>query len=157
TKHIHQVLYAYNTDRFSSKEEYLLKYPGDEWTDILGFDIYQKEGGEEGNATFIKDAGNMLTMQEEIAAEKNKIPALTEFGYGKVPDSTWWTNVLLKALDDHKISYALAWRNAGKKSSGEVEYYLPFKGQQSEKDFIKFYNEPVTLFQKDIKNEHLYK
>ena len=91
----------------------------------------------------------MLTMLEEIAREKNKIPALTEFGYAQVPDSTWWTNVLLKALEPHKISYALAWRNAGYKSSGEVEYYLPFKGQVSEKDFIKFYNNPKTLFQKD--------
>ena len=54
----------------------------------------------------------MLTMLEEIAQEKNKIPALTEFGYAQVPDSTWWTNVLFKALEKHKISYALAWRNA---------------------------------------------
>ena len=99
----------------------------------------------------------MLTMLEEIAFEKNKIPALTEFGYGQVPDSTWWTNVFFKALDHHKISYALAWRNAGYKSSGEVEYYLPFKGQQSEKDFIKFYKEPNILFQKDVTKEHLYK
>jgi mannan endo-1,4-beta-mannosidase len=157
TKNIHQLLYAYNTDRFSSKEDYLLKFPGNDWTDILGFDIYQRNGGEEGNAAFIKDAGNMLTMLDEIAFEKNKIPALTEFGYGKVPDSTWWTNVLLKALDRHTISYALTWRNAGYKPSGEVEYYLPFKGQQSEKDFIKFYNEPNILFQKDITKEHLYK
>ena len=42
TKNIHQLLYAYNTDRFYSKEEYLLKYPGDEWMDVIGFDIYQR-------------------------------------------------------------------------------------------------------------------
>jgi len=99
----------------------------------------------------------MLAMLEKIAGEKNKIPALTEFGYAQVPDSSWWTNVLFKALERHKISYALAWRSAGAKSSGEVEYYLPFKGQVSEKDFIKFYNEPKTLFQKDITKEQLYK
>ena len=99
----------------------------------------------------------MLTMLDEIAFEKNKIPALTEFGYGQVPDSTWWTNVLLKALDHHKISYALAWRNAGYKASAATEYYLPFKGQESEKDFIKFYHEPYILFQKDITKERLYK
>jgi len=157
TKNIHQLLYAYNTDRFSSEEEYLLKYPGDEWTDITGFDVYQRKGGIDGNAAFIKDVDNMLAMLEKIAGEKNKIPALTEFGYAQVPDSSWWTNVLFKALERHKISYALAWRSAGAKSSGEVEYYLPFKGQVSEKDFIKFYNEPKTLFQKDITKEQLYK
>jgi mannan endo-1,4-beta-mannosidase len=51
----------------------------------------------------------------------------------------------------------LAWRNAGYKPSGQVEYYLPFKGQQSEKDFIKFYKEPNILFQKDVTKADLYK
>ena len=157
TKNIHQLLYAYNTDRFSSKEDYLLKYPGNEWTDITGFDIYQRKGGVQGNAEFIKDTDKMFSMLEEIAFEKNKIPALTEFGYGRVPDSTWWTNVFYKALGHHKISYALAWRNADAKSSGEVEYYLPYKGQVSENDFIKFYNAPNILFQKDVTKERLYK
>ena len=154
TKNVHQLLYAYNTDKFASKEEYLLKYPGEEWTDILGFDIYQRKGG---NEEFIKDADTMLNMLEEIALDKNKIPALTEFGYAQVPDSTWWTNVFLKAIEHHKISYMLAWRNAGNKPGGEVEYYLPYKGQQSANDFIKFYEKPITLFQKDITKEELYK
>ncbi len=157
TKNIHQLLYAYNTDRFPSKEEYLLKYPGDEWTDIIGFDIYQRKGGPEENKEFIKDAGSMFSMLEEIAFDKNKIPALTEFGYGQVPDSSWWTGVFNKALGYHKISYALTWRNAGAKSSGETEYYLPYKGQVSENDFIRFYNEPGILFQKEITKEQLYK
>ena len=157
TKNIHQLLYAYNTDRFNSKEEYLLKYPGDQFTDVLGFDIYQRKGGEEGNGEFLKSADRMLTMLEEIAAEKNKIPALTEFGFGQVPDSTWWTNVLLKAFDHHKISYAFAWRNAGFKPSGQAEFYVPYKGQESEKDFVKFYNQPNILFQKEVTKEHLYK
>jgi hypothetical protein len=61
----------------------------------------------------------MLTMLEEIAIQKNKIPALTEFGYAQVPDSTWWTNVLYKALGNHQISYALAWRSAGFKPSAK--------------------------------------
>ncbi|MDQ6843398.1 MAG: cellulase family glycosylhydrolase, partial [Bacteroidota bacterium] len=156
-KNVHQLLYAYNTDKFYSKEEYLLKYPGDEWADILGFDIYQRKVGIEGNEGFIKDADNMLTMLEQISFAKNKIPALTEFGYGKVPDSTWWTNVLLKAIGYNRISYALAWRNAGKKQSGDEEYYLPFKGHASENDFIKFYNEPNIFFQKNITKEQLYK
>lgn len=157
TKNIHQLLYAYNTDKFFSKDEYLLKYPGDDFVDVLGFDIYQRKKGNEGNEEFIKNADSMLTMLDEIAFEKNKIPALTEFGYVQVPDSTWWTNVLYKALVHHKISYALAWRNAGYKASGAPEYYLPFKGQVSEKNFIKFYNEPEILFQKDITKERLYK
>jgi hypothetical protein len=157
TKNIHQCLYAYNTDRFNSKEDYLLKYPGNEWVDVVGFDIYQREGGDKGNAQFIKDMDHMLSMIEEIGAEQKKIPALTEFGYAQVPDSTWWTNVFYKALDHHKISYALAWRNAGFNRVGDAEFYVPYKGQISEKDFLKFSKEPNILFQKDVSKQHLYK
>jgi mannan endo-1,4-beta-mannosidase len=156
TKHIHQLLYAYNTDQFSSKEDYLVKYPGNEWVDVLGFDIYQRKEGAEGNETFIRSTDKMLTMLTEIATESNKIPALTEFGYPTIPNSTWWTEVFLKALDHHKISYAMAWRNAGIKSSGENEYYVPYKGQVSEKDFIKFSKEPNILFQKYLNYKMVY-
>lgn len=157
TRNIHQCLYAYNTDRFSSKEDYLLKYPGNEWVDVLGFDIYQRKSGAEGNEEFIHSADTMLTMLDQIAFARNKIPALTEFGYGKVPDSTWWTQVLYKALDHHKISYALAWRNAGFGPSGEAEFYVPYKGQASAKDFINFSKAPNILFQKEVTNENVYK
>ncbi|MGN6530634.1 MAG: glycosyl hydrolase, partial [Ginsengibacter sp.] len=157
TKNVHQCLYAFNTDRFHSKEDYLLKYPGDKWVDVVGFDIYQRKGGDEGNAEFVKDLDHMLTMIEEIAAEKKKIPALTEFGYAQVPGSTWWTNVFYKALSHHKISYALAWRNAGFNSAGDAEYYVPYQGQVSEKDFISFSKKPNILFQKDVSKLHLYK
>ena len=157
TKGVHNLLYAFNTDRFASKEEYLKKYPGDEWTDIIGFDIYQRKSGADANEQFAKDTDRMLSTLEELAAQRKKIPALTEFGYGQVPDSTWWTNALGKALKSHKLSYALAWRNAGMKSSGENEYYLPYKGQISEKDFINFYQLENTLFQKEVSKENLYK
>jgi hypothetical protein len=157
TKNIHQCLYAYNTDRFNSKEDYLLKYPGDKWVDVIGFDIYQREGGATGNAQFVKDMDHMLTMLENIAAEKKKIPALTEFGYAQVPDSTWWTNVFYKALSYHKISYALAWRNAGFNKAGDADFYVPYKGQISEKDFKKFSNQPGILFQKSLSFEKVYK
>jgi hypothetical protein len=153
TKHVHQLLYAFNTDRFSSKEEYLERFPGDEWTDVIGFDIYQR--GKE-NAKFIQEMDKSLSTLEGIAQEKNKIPALTEFGYNEVPDSTWWTNTLLKAIAEHKIAYALGWRNAGKSAAGKYEYYVPYKGQASAPDFVEFYKNKRTLFQKDVAGEKLY-
>ncbi|MEO6136897.1 MAG: glycosyl hydrolase, partial [Ginsengibacter sp.] len=156
TKKIHQLLYAYNTDRFSSEADYMIKYPGNEWTDVIGFDIYQKKAGDEANVEFIKELDSLLSMLEKMARENKKIAALTEFGFARVPDVNWWTNVFYKALGNHKISYALAWRNAGLKANGENEYYVPYKGQVSEKDFIRFYKKPNILFQKDATKEKLY-
>jgi hypothetical protein len=155
-KNIHNLLYAFNTDRFNSKEEYLERYPGNVWVDVMGFDIYQREGGTKGNAQFINDIDKMLSMLESLADSSKKIPALTEFGFGKVPDSTWWTGTFWKGLQHHKVSYALAWRNAGYKGK-EAEFYVPYKGHASVPDFLRLYGEKKTLFQKDISKEHLYK
>ncbi|MGZ8516743.1 MAG: glycoside hydrolase family 26 protein, partial [Chitinophagaceae bacterium] len=151
-KKLHHLLYAYNTDRYSSREEYLEKYPGDEWVDVIGFDIYQRNSS---NENFIADMGKMLTTLGEIAKEKNKIPALTEFG-GNFSDTDWWTSTFLKAIGEHKISYVLGWRNAGRKSNGEFEVYVPYKGHVSEKDFIRFYNKENTFFENDISSQKIY-
>lgn len=156
TKKVHNLLYAYNTDRFATKEEYLERYPGNEWVDVIGFDIYQRGNGDQANAQFITDISRMLTDLEAIAAERNKIPALTEFGYSAIPDKSWWTNVFWKGIQSHKISYALAWRNAGFRNN-KAEYYVPYKDEASAGDFVKFYNESRTLFQKDVTKEKLYK
>lgn len=153
-KKLRHLLYAFNTDKFYSREEYLQRYPGDEWVDVIGFDIYQRGNN---NEAFIKELGNMLTMLTAIAAEKKKIPALTEFGYGTLPDSTWWTGTFGKALADHKIAWALAWRNAGQRPNGTAEFYVPYKGQQSAGDFRKFYAWEQILFQRDATKEKLYK
>ncbi|HSZ87724.1 MAG TPA: glycosyl hydrolase [Puia sp.] len=155
-KNVHNLLYAYNTDKFYSREEYLERYPGNDFVDVIGFDIYQAYNTASNN-DFIKLAGNMLGTLDSIASENNKIPALTEFGYSTLPDSTWWTNVLLKAISPYKISYVLAWRNAGFKPNGSGEFYVPYKGQASANDFVKFYNDPKTLFQKDVTKENLYR
>lgn len=151
-KNIHHLLFAYNTDRFLSSDEYLLKYPGDEWVDIVGFDIYQRNSS---NEKFTQDIGSMLTMLETIAREKNKIPALTEFG-GNLSDSNWWTGTFLRALQDHQISYVLGWRNAGKKPNGEFEYYVPYEGEATQHNFFKFYQHKKTLFQEEVTKEKLY-
>jgi hypothetical protein len=151
-KNLHHLLYAYNTDRFASSEEYLAKYPGDEWVDVIGFDIYQRNSA---NEKFIEDIGQMLTTLTNIAAEKNKLPAITEFG-GNMADSVWWTETLLKGIEGYKISYILGWRNAGKKPGGRFEGYVPYKDHTSTTDFVNFYNKEKTFFQKDVTKEKLY-
>lgn len=155
-KNIHHLLYAYNTDRFSSQEEYLERYPGDEWADVIGFDVYQRGKGPTANEQFVKDVSKMLTILEQLAKQKNKIPAITEFGFGGLPDSTWWTTTFWKAIEPHKISYVLGWRNAGSKPNGTSEYYVPYKGHASSRDFIQFYKKQKTLFQKEVTKEKMY-
>jgi len=154
-KNVHNLLYAYNTDRFHSPEEWLLRYPGDDWVDIGGFDIYQGNTIAQ-NEAFIAELDKTLGLLESICKERKKIPALTEFGYNGIPDTTWWTNVLAKGINSHRIAYALAWRNAGSKNAKQFEYYVPYPGQASALDFQKFFALNNTLFQKDITEMRLY-
>ena len=153
-KNVHNLLYAFNTDKFYSRDELLERYPGDEWVDVIGFDIYQAYNTAS-NENFIKYSGKMLATLDSIASEHNKIPALTEFGNSGLKDSLWWTNTFLKAISPYKISYALAWRNAGINGT-RVEFYAPYKGHSSAKDFVEFYRNEKTLFQKDVMREKVY-
>jgi hypothetical protein len=155
-KNVHNLLYAYNTDRFASKEDYLERYPGDEWVDIIGFDIYQGNNIKK-NEDFMTEFDKTLSILESLAQEKNKIPALTEFGYNGLPDSSWWTNVFLRILSRHRVAYALAWRNSGYQSPTQYEFYVPYKGQGSAADFVKFYGEAQTIFQKEATALKLYR
>lgn len=154
-KNIHHLLYAYNTDRFSSEQEYLERYPGNEWVDIIGFDIYQK-GDILSNDKFMEELDKALSMLEKIALEKNKIPALTEFGFNTVPDAKWWTNVFYKVIEKHSIAFALAWRNAGKKSKDETEFYVPYQGQLSAEDFKVFCRLPKIFLEIKTRQQNFY-
>lgn len=147
-KGIHNLIYVYNTSDFNTKEEFLEYYPGANYVDILSFDRYQYDSN---NNSFIEACQKQFKIMNEIAQEQHKLMALAETGYEAIPNDTWWTDSLLKAIGDYKISYVLVWRNHGwQEKEQKMHYYAPFKGQISEKDFIDFYNLKKTLFEKDI-------
>jgi hypothetical protein len=142
TKNIHHLLYSYSTDRFTSPEEYLERYPGDNYIDLLGFDLYDRGPG------YAQTLGNCAEMLTAIAAKKGKLAAVTEAGGPLATNTNWWTTVLLESLRPYKLSYVLVWRNAF--SNKKEVPYAPYKGSPDEQDFVKFYNDPKTLFLKDI-------
>lgn len=155
-KGLHNILWVYNTADFRSREDYLERYPGDDVVDLVSFDSYQ-HGDPQKDNSFVQDIDHRLTILEEVAKEKSKIPALAETGYEAIPYADWWTNTLWKAIGDHKISYVLVWRNHGLQPNGHMHYYAPYKGNVSANDFIKFYKLERTLFEKDVAKENLYK
>jgi hypothetical protein len=158
TRNVHHLLYVYNTgSEFSNAEEYLKRYPGDDVVDMLSFDTYQR-GDASVDRSYVERLDLRLGIIEKLAAEKNKIALLGETGYNQIPYAQWWTKNLLAGIGNHKISYVLFWRNAGYKAKeNEIEYYVPYKGQVSEQDFIEFYKLPQTLFQRDITYDEMYK
>lgn len=154
-KKLHNLLFAYNTDKFYSGEEYLERYPGDEWIDILGFDIYQA-GALKENDAFSALLSNDLRLLDSISAVHKKIPALTEFGYHTIPDSSWWSNVFLPAISSSGIVYALAWRNAGQQSNGSLSYFVPFPGAVSANNFKSLVLSNKLIFEDKLKAKNIY-
>ena len=119
-------------------EDYLSRYPGDEFVDFLGTDIYEYVG-EDGLAAagerFGAQVREMLATLKTLAAEHGKLTCLSETGLEGLPDPHWWTEVLYPAIQGSGISYVLTWRNAHDKPG---HFYAPWRGFENEEDFRQF-------------------
>jgi mannan endo-1,4-beta-mannosidase len=146
---VHNFIYTFSPDnKFTTEEEFLERYPGDEWVDMVGMDNYGDFGRD---GRYNVEAGiKKLKIVSDYAQKANRLAAFTETGLESIPNPTWWTETLLKALkaEKMKLSYVLVWRNDIRSST---HYYAPYPGHTSVPDFLNFYNDPYTLFEKDLK------
>jgi len=145
-KKIHNILYAYNTDRVTSLEQYMKGYPGDEIIDMLSLDMYDR--GEQ----FGGELDNALGFITPEAIKKNKLTALSETG-GRRGMADWWSSVLLPVVSKYPVGYVLTWRHTyrpGIARPGDSNQPFP-------DDFMNFYKSPRTLFLKEIREENIYK
>ena len=146
-KGIHHLLYTYSTDRFKTTEEYLERYPGDEIVDILGFDLYDR------GAYYPEMLKNCAGKVSALAAQKGKIATVSETGGPLAENHTWWTEVL-EILKPYELSYMLVWRNPFRPT--DYGNFAPYKGSPDSPDFLNFYNNSATIFQKGITKEKIY-
>nr|WP_154984354.1 glycosyl hydrolase [Paenibacillus xylanexedens] len=162
TKGVNNFLYAFSPNGFfnGSESEYLKTYPGDDYVDILGFDIYDSTEGSAGwFAKLVQDA----KMISKLADSRGKVATLSEFGYStkgmKISgnkDTSWFTN-LLKALesdpDAKRMAYMLTWANFGTE-----QVFVPYRNapgglgnHELLNDFVRLYNAPYTAFNDRLK------
>jgi mannan endo-1,4-beta-mannosidase len=150
TKKIHNLLYAYSTDAVKTATEYMAFYPGDDYIDILGFDDYGGMKDRESSSRTVA----LLDILDSIATVRSKPFAMTETGLETIPDSTWFTGVVLPVIkadaSTRNTCWVLFWRNGR-----PDHFYAPFPGHPSAPDFIKFREDEATWFLSDIHN--LYK
>jgi mannan endo-1,4-beta-mannosidase len=141
-------LYAFSPDnKFNSESQYLERYPGDEWVDMVGMDNYGDMGRDRYD---LETASRKLKIVSDYAIKKGKLAAFTETGLESIPDTTWWTETLLKVMkkDNMQLCYVLVWRND---SRSPTHYYAPFPEHKSVPNFMQFYHDPFTLFENDLK------
>jgi mannan endo-1,4-beta-mannosidase len=146
---VHNFLYAFSPDnRFNNEAQYLDRYPGDAYVDLLGVDNYGDFGRD---GKYNLEAGiKKLKIVSDYAIKTGKLAAFTETGLESLTNLTWWTETLLKALktDGLQLCYVLVWRNDARSAT---HFYAPYPGHSSVPDFLKFYNDPFTLFENNLK------
>ncbi|RYG05885.1 MAG: beta-mannosidase [Chitinophagaceae bacterium] len=147
--HVHNFIYAFSPDnKFETEEQFLERYPGDEYVDLVGMDNYGDFGRD---GKYDLQAGlKKLRIVSDYGKKARKLAAFTETGLESIPNVTWWTETLLKTLKSNglQLCYVLVWRNDSKSAT---HFYAPFPGQVSVPDFLKFYNDPFTIFENDLR------
>lgn len=144
-KGIKNFIYAFSPDvRFNTREEFLERYPGDEFVDLVGVDNYWDFTPD---GAGIETVTKKLHIVTDVALQKNKIAALTETGLESIPNDRWWTDRLLKSFDydSIKLAFAMVWRNNDTK-----HHYAPYPGHPSVPNFIEFSYNPKILFEKHL-------
>jgi len=174
-KGVNNFLFAYSPNNFwqVTEENYLERYPGDAWVDVLGFDAY---GPVEENEDWFENVTANAAMVVRMAKARGKIPVISEIGIqapeieaGKF-DNHWYGKLItsLKADPDaQQIAFLLTWRNAPqgvKDSDGKSvpHYWVPVNREENKtngtlEDFRKFYRDKHTAFNRDIKNVYKIK
>ncbi|MEP6929408.1 MAG: glycosyl hydrolase [Flavobacterium sp.] len=143
TKGVHNILYAFSPDNsYATENNYLSRYPGDKYVDVLGMDNYGDFDNK--GQTGANTANSKLKIISDLAINKVKIAALTETGYrvtgSIVPVKDWFSTYLYSALTSNSIevSYALFWNN---NTDG---YYVPNGSVSNAGDFNAFSKKTKT-------------
>ena len=159
-KGVDNLAVCYSPNGFiGSEEEYLARYPGDEYVDIMGLDLYNDKP-HKGDGFFQK-LSSSLNVVYDIALEKNKITALTEIGYrsletengyfeglapidNTVPD--WFTqllNAVISTESGRRLAYMATWANFS-----DTQFWIPFATED-------FRHEMCTDFIRFVEDSHI--
>lgn len=148
-KGLDNILYAYSPDVVGSKEEYMTWYPGDDKVDILGADVYHRDGAE-GTDRWFASIDSTYGSAVAVAAEKGKIAALTETGCEGLPVEDWYTSCLLPVIRKYHPVYVTVWRNGNATLHRPGHFYAPYPGHGGVESFKTFHADSLTVFAKDM-------
>ncbi len=146
---VHNFLYAWSPDKnFSSQSQYLARYPGDDYVDVVGSDNY----GDLSDGSSPATASGKMKIVSDYAIAKNKVAALTETGStSNLAMTNWYTGKLLPVLKQQQLqlAYVLVWANT------KNNYYTPYRNHPAQADFINFRNDNYVIFSDRLRNMYL--
>jgi mannan endo-1,4-beta-mannosidase len=147
---MHQLLVVFSPDgnQYERQEDYLWRYPGDAYVDVMGMDFYFGSGSQ----AEVQRLTECLGHAAYWASEKGKLAALAETGDRMGWDETecleipeWYTRCLLAALTAdsgaREVVYAQVWRNGHRRHC-----FVPYPGHPALGDFLKFRSDERMIF-----------
>ena len=122
--------------------------------DVLQLSLIQNDGSRD--TTYQSRLSNELSMLMDMAQSRNLASGLTT-GMKGLPVTNYFTDILLPILHKHRLSYVLLGANRGDPS--RAHFYVPYPGcdERLIDDFIKFYNDDLTIFLSNLNGLYLRK
>lgn len=152
---VHHLLYAYSPNQI--RDDYLERYPGDDYVDILGGDHYFYNRLFDWWSYGLKPLtefkrGVIWLMQE--AERRNKIPALTEFGLETSNYRNFWTDYMSWPVEREGMEQRLGHGNAPKRGFAYMmlwrndikdpkHYFGPISGHKNNANFLDMLSKKI--------------
>ena len=169
SKGVHNLLYVYSPcGPVSSEEDFMSRYPGDEYVDVLGFDYYADYTyGQAADESYFENLDSTCQVVSKIADEHNKIAGISECGVrvtredgssdgllvkgnpvAKEKSGYNWYQKVNDVAKKNNMPYYLVWANFS-----DTNFYVPYKyddtyGQEMINEFIDYYNDSSSIFGK---------
>ena len=169
SKGVHNMLYVYSPcGPIESEEEFMSRYPGDEFVDVIGFDYYADYTyGEQADDSYFENLNSTCAIVSGIAQEHGKIAGISECGVRVTREDGSSDGLLVKGnpvaeansgyswfqkvsdiAKENDMPYFLVWANFS-----DTNFYVPYKyddtyGQEMINEFIDYYNDDSSIFGK---------
>lgn len=169
SKGVHNMLYVYSPNGpMETEEEYMSRYPGDAYVDILAFDYYNDFNTypAEADTSFFDHLDQTCKVVSSIAKKHDKLAAISETGVrvmkengsdnegllvknnpvSKVKSGKNWYEEVSNIAKKNDMPYYLVWANFS-----DTNFYVPYKhtdtmGQEMINEFIDYYNSAESIF-----------
>jgi len=152
-KQVHNIIYAFSPAEITSEAQFLSRFPGNDWVDIIGFDTYCHDTNEKVEL-YKKNMTKGLNVISKYASDNNKIAILAETGQEGIKVKNYYTKVLLPLISNYNLSYVLLWRNA---FNIKKHYYIPYPNHPEATDFIRFTKDKKIMLSQEAAKLELYK
>ncbi len=122
--------------------DYLERFPGPDYVDILGTEVYRDNslaGGIEAKRTdFIRRTRQNLAVVQQLGQRWNKPICIAESGGENTEDTEWWTRAVLPALEGYPVCYINFWANQHPSfGGGKGKAHCTYLGAIDSRDFLK--------------------